>query len=217
MPRGPRILPSEGMFHLIGRGNNRAKLFRHRTDFFRFKQTILRFLPKDLCAIQHYALMSTHFHLLAWVSETHRLASMMKALMVSYQHFYRRRHSYSGHLWHSRFRSIHIANENQWLQCARYIELNPVHAGICRDPGQYRWTSYHFHAFGVCDSLIRIVFPVHGVAKRKRGVRNLAYQELVRAGIDLDYHRLRRLFERERFEGYRAKSSKKTEKGKIVL
>ncbi|MFH1829530.1 MAG: transposase [Pseudomonadota bacterium] len=208
MPRSARILPSEGMLHLIGRANNKEKLFRHRVDFLRFKNTLHRFLHKDQCAIQHYAFMHTHFHLLAWVARTERLAALMKAVMVSYQYYYSRRYSYKGHLWHSRYRSIIISDDSQWLQCARYIELNPVYAGICKDPKEYCWTSYRHHAYGAYDPLIYEVFTVPGESKWRRGRQNSAYQEFVRAGIDLDYRRLKREFEQKRYDVDKAKVPK---------
>ena len=121
MPRGPRILPDVGMFHLIARGNNSVHVLRHRVDFLHFKRVLARFL-RGVCAIHHYAMMGTHFHLLAWVEDTNRLASIMKAALISYQRYYSRRYGYKGHLWHSRYRSILMKDENQWVQCARYIE-----------------------------------------------------------------------------------------------
>lgn len=199
MPRGARILPDNGMFHLIARGNNGVKVFRHRYDFLQFKKILLRFVPQANFSIQHYAFMNTHFHLLAWLEDTKILATAMKAILVSYQHYYRRRYGYKGHLWHSRFRSIIMTSDEQWLQCARYIELNPVYADICRNPKDYYWTSYHYHAMGKLDPLINIAKFFSGETEWKKGVENVAYREFVTAGIDLDYQYLKKQFERENF------------------
>ena len=190
MPRGPRHLPEAGMFHLIARGNNGVCICRNREDFSHLKRTILRFTPNTEVAVHHYALMHTHFHLLAWVEDTNVLASVMKALLVSYQLYYRRKYPYNGHLWHSRFRSILMKDEAQWLQCARYIELNPVYAGICQDPKEYRWTSYHHYTFGKSDSFIRTKLHLSGMN---------TWKQFVLAGIDLDYQKLKRELEQERF------------------
>lgn len=208
MPRGPRLLPESGMFHLIGRGNNGVRLFRHPLDFRRFKRILITFFPPSVCAIQHYALMPTHFHILAWVEDTRHLAAGMKACCVSYHHSYRRRYPYRGHLWHGRFRSILIEQEEHWLQCARYIELNPVHAGLCCMPDDYPWTSYHFHARGGDDFLLHIARPMPGMPTWQRGVENRSYQEFVRAGVDIDYQRLKKQFERERFDFSRGYTSR---------
>lgn len=208
MPRGPRNLPDCAMLHLIGRGNNGVRVFRHRSDFLHFKRTLLRFIPRAIVSIQHYALMHTHFHLLVWVEDTEVLASTMKAVQVSYQHYYRRRYGYKGHLWHSRFRSIIIKSDEQWLQCARYIELNAVYAGICKYPANYMWTSYHYHALGRPDPLISIAIPLIGESEWKQGTKNTAYYDFVIAGIDLDYQRLKKEFESERFEQKTDPSSK---------
>ena len=178
------------MFHLIARGNNGIHVCRNREDFFHLRHTILRFTPNTEIAVHHYVFMHTHLHLLAWVEDTSMLASVIKAILVSYQHYYRRKYPHTGHLWHSRFRSVLMKDENQWLQCARYIELNPVHAGICQDPKDYRWTSYCHYAFGKSDSFIRTKLHLSGMT---------AWKQFVLAGIDLDYQKLKREFECEQF------------------
>lgn len=143
--------------------------------------------------------MHTHFHLLAWVENTKQVAPLMKAINISYHHYYHRKYKYCGHLWHSRYRSIIINNESQWLQCGRYIELNPVHAGLCNDPKNFPWSSYHYHAYGKNDYLIRTDMPLLGTFKRQAGLENHAYQEFIKAGIDIDYQRLKNEFEKEKF------------------
>ncbi|MBI4211862.1 MAG: transposase [Deltaproteobacteria bacterium] len=188
MPRGPRLLPAEGIFHLIARANHTVRAFRQSLDFIVFKKRLLRFSMQAGIMIHHYVLMNTHFHLLARVDDTKLLAPTMKALLLSYHHYYRRKYAYKGHLWHSRYRSIIIANEEQKLQCARYIELNPVHAKLCNDPQSYRWSSYHHYAFGTADELIVDAEPT----PRER----LLYQQFVVSGIDLDYQHLKKQYER---------------------
>lgn len=186
------------MLHLIGRGNDSIRLFRNRRDFFRFKQTLLRFLRREHMAIHHYALMHTHFHLLAWVPNTERLAAAMKAMAISYEHSYRRKYRHKGHLWHSRYRSIVIMDDAHWLQCGRYIELNPVHAGICRDPKNFPWSSYHYYAHGREDELIQPEkHPPLEIIGEKEWRRE--YRNFILAGIHMDYEKMKKRYERECF------------------
>ena len=196
MPRKPRILPESGMLHLIARSNNRVPLLKDRYDFFRMKDLLLKICPPALISIHHYSLMNTHIHLLAWVENTEILHPVIKSLTVSYHHYYTKKYKYRGHLWHGRFKSVLIENEFHWLQCGRYIEINAPHAGICKDPRDYPWSSYHYYADGVFDPLISQVKIPDGIERWKLGRKNTCYREFILAGIDLDYQKLKKQYER---------------------
>jgi putative transposase len=159
------------------------------------KRIIRRYTWDSLFFIHHYVLMNTHVHLLAWSENTGDLARTIKAMLLSYHHYFRKRYAYKGHLWHSRYRSKVIVDENQWLQCGRYIELNPVHAGICSFPEEYLWSSYNYYANGKDDSLLRPIMHPNGVLIHSSDRENVRYREFLHAGIDLDYHILKKKFE----------------------
>lgn len=200
MPRTARILPPSSMLHLIGRGNNDTRLFRRYADFLHFERTLFSYIRDSRVFIHHYILMHTHFHLLAWVEDTNILAGIIKSACLSYYHHYTKKYEYKGHLWHGRFRSIIINSEPQWLQCGRYIELNPVYAGICKDPSDYNWSSYHYYAKGKKDSLLRPIFYPLGDVKHRTGQANNAYREFILSGIDFEYQEQKKFFEKENFE-----------------
>ena len=195
MPRTARNLPPSAMLHLICRGNNNLRVFRNRNDFVQISNTIRRFVLCSELYIHNYVFMRTHFHLLAWAEDTRAVPMIIKAVTLSYHHYYRRKYTYRGHLWHSRYRSVVIRDEGQWLQCGRYVELNPVHAGICGDPGDYPWSSYHYYAHGKDDPLLQPVMRLAGMAVRKAGVVDSEYQDFIRAGIDLDYQLIKKRYE----------------------
>lgn len=190
------------MLHVIAKSNARRRIFHRDGDFcnFLFRLRLRLRLHASQCWVHHYALMHTHVHLLIWCEDTGFLATLMKSVLVSYHHYYERTYEYHGNLWHGRYRSIVIEEESHFLQCGRYIELNPVHAGVCKDPGRYRWTSYHHYAFGRPDSIVRPRF-YEGVWRE--GVADVEYQQFVRAGIDMDYQRMKKLYEREEKEALR--------------
>ncbi len=124
--------------------------------------------------------MKTHLHFLIYAADTSTVAPAMKALLVTYWHYYHRQYEHRGHLWNSRYRSIHIASDEQLLQCSRYIEANPVHAQIVRDPGEYEWSSYpHYHQ-GRVDPLITPNPLLADYTAQE-------YADFVRGGIDHDY------------------------------
>ncbi len=199
MPRHARILPQSAMLHIIGRANNNVQLFQDSNDFQQFVATMLRYTQNEAFYIHHYTLMHTHFHLLAWVVDTTILSSLMLGVQLSYHHYYRKQYSYKGHLWHSRFRSIVIKDDAHWIQCGRYIELNPVHARLCNKPEDFTWSSYHYYAYGRYDPLVRAVRHERILIPKELNCENDHYQEFVLSGIDLDYHELKKRYERGRF------------------
>lgn len=187
-----RILPADGFFHLIARGNNDTRVCRNRRDFLELKRRLFAYCTAVAIEVYKYAIMHTHYHLLAWVPDTALLGKSMQALQLSYHHYYRRQYHYKGHLWQSRYRSILIENESHLHQCGRYHELNAVFAGLVAKPDAYPWTSYHYYAFGRPDFLITpsALFATPDEAARR------AYREFVHAGIDVDYQRQKRMFEK---------------------
>ncbi len=188
------------MLHIIGRSNNKVPLFNVDEDREHFKATLLKYSISSQLYIHNYTLMDTHFHSMMWAEDTRTIAPAMKALTVSYHHYYCKRYEYRGHLWHGRFRSVIISSMEQMLQCGRYIELNCVYARICVHPKDYTWSSYHYHAHGKHDPLIQqVMYPSQSIAWRP-GLENKQYQEFVLAGIDLDYQMLKKQFEHEKHQ-----------------
>lgn len=192
MPRSLRNLQSQSMIHFIGRANNDLPLFRRHADYKKFRRTLFQFTHDQQFFIHHYALMRTHVHILAWIEEAASTPDIIKSIALSYYHYYRRRYKIKGHLWHGRYRSIAIQNESHWLQCGRYIELNPVHAGICKDPAKYPWSSYHYYASGKKDALVRARFHAENDTSDKME----EYRNFIMAGIDMDYQRLKHQYEK---------------------
>ena len=197
MARRPRQLPAEGMFHLIGRANHTERLFRHEVDFLAFFSILKRLMPPRDFFIRNYTLMHTHYHLVAWIENTANLASYIKSLHLTYYYYYLKRYGYRGHLWHSRYRSIPIESEEQRVHCGRYVEINPVHAGICRDPVDYKWSSARYYVNGEPDPLIRLMDPAEEKSLMQKSVRE-GYRRFLLAGIDMNYQALKREFECEK-------------------
>lgn len=94
------------------------------------------------CAVHAYCLMTNHVHLLMTPSSAEACASLMRDLGQRYVQYFNRRHGRTGTLWEGRFRSCVAESARYVLACYRYIELNPVRAGMVDHPAQYRWSSY---------------------------------------------------------------------------
>jgi len=157
--------------------------------------------------------MTNHVHLLA---SARRLEDGLSRMM---QHLGRRfvqhvNHAYrrSGTLWEGRYKASLVDSEQYFLRCCRYIELNPVRAGMVKNPSAYRWSSYRHHAFGITD---RVVSTHEQYARLGRSAedRQLAYRALFRAELDGEtLEAIRDSANRgwplgsERFKGYRARA-----------
>lgn len=141
MPRGPRIHAAGGIYHVTARGNRRAHIFRCEQDLMLF----LRFL--SLAADRHgwrcwaYCLLPNHFHL---VLETPlpNLSLGMQWLNGTYASWFNDRHGLTGHVFQGRFHAVLVETDSHALELARYVVLNPVRAGLCEYPGEWRWSSY---------------------------------------------------------------------------
>ncbi len=98
--------------------------------------------------------MSNHFHLLVHFDHPERLSPVMAGLHVAYWHHYRRRYGLVGHLFQNRFRSPVIDTDAYLLTCGRYIERNPVEAGLAAEAWSYPWSSARAYALGEGDALL---------------------------------------------------------------
>jgi putative transposase len=98
--------------------------------------------------------MPNHVHLLLTPDEDFGVSRMMQQLGRKYVYYYNFTHSRTGTLWEGRFRSSVIATTRYLLACHRYIEMNPVRAGLASHPRDFEWSSYRTNALGQSSSLI---------------------------------------------------------------
>ena len=183
MPRPLRFVLPGHTLHVIQRGNNRGPCFDDDEDRKRYLTVLLRASDRARCAIHAYVLMSNHVHLLVTASDASAAARMMQVMGPAYVRYFNRRHGRTGTLWEGRYRSGLIDSERYFLQCSRYIEMNPVRAGIVIEPGAYRWSSFRSNALGEFDSLVRR-HPVYLALGRENAARREAYRALFDVGLD---------------------------------
>lgn len=154
MPRKSRELVDGGIYHVYSRGNNFQKLYRQREDCQIFLQLIQKTKTTFLFDVFHYCLMPNHYHLLLKIMRGDDLPRIMHSVLLSYTRYYKKAYGFKGHVFASRFRSPLIQEESYYLQCGRYIERNPVKAGIVKDVWEYECSSAGHYAFGRRDDLI---------------------------------------------------------------
>lgn len=154
MARLPRIEVAGVAQHVIQRGNNRQACFLQDRDREFYLGSLKRALNDYDCDLHAYVLMSNHVHMLMTPGEAGRVARVMQSLGRRYVRYFNETHERTGTLWEGRYRSSLVDSEHYALACYRYIELNPVRAGLVATPDRYRWSSYLCNALGEADYLI---------------------------------------------------------------
>ena len=148
MPRHLRAQLDGFPLHVRQRGINREVTFLDSSDYELFLGLLAELTPKSGCDVHAYVLMPNHVHLLLSPAQVARASWLMKNLCQRYAQVFNRRHKRTGSMWEGRFRSSAVDTDAYLLTCQRYIELNPVRAGIVDTPSQYPWSSFATNALG---------------------------------------------------------------------
>lgn len=154
MARPPRLSLASYPHHVIRRGNNRQAIFPEPKDY-EFCLECLR-EAKRKYGVRLYAnvLMRNHLHLLAEPEHDGALGAFMQSIGRRYVRYFNDTYRRTGTLWAGRFKSAVVNRDDYLIRCSRYIELNPVRAGMVTHPRDYRWSSYHRRALGRADDLL---------------------------------------------------------------
>lgn len=123
-------------------------VFRDERDRAVYRKAMFAAAEKSGCSIHAYVLMSNHVHLLLTPARADAPGRMMRRLGAAYVRRFNDRYGRTGTLWEGRFRSTVIDSELYFFECSRYVELNPVRAGITNDPASFAWSSYQHNALG---------------------------------------------------------------------
>ncbi len=169
--------------HIIQRGNNRQVCFACDQDMAFYARLLHQYSTKFSVSLHAWVFMTNHVHLLASPHATDAVSNMMQAIGRRYVRYFNREYRRSGTLWEGRFKSSLVQTETYLLQCQRYIELNPVRAGMVSDPAEYTWSSYQRHALGkrVQMSTPHIEYLSLG---KTDSIRQDAYRKLFQAHVD---------------------------------
>jgi|SRR5688572_24518022 len=183
MPRTARtVLPGIAL-HIVQRGNNRNACFFSDGDRLAYLRLLLEYSRLARCSVHAYCLMTNHVHLLVTPSEPDGCGHLMKSVGQHYVEHVNRVHGRTGTLWEGRFKSSIAASAKYVLACYRYIELNPVRAGLSKDPGEYQWSSYGCNAQGRPDSLVSAHSAYAGLQETSE-LRQRAYSSLFDVPLD---------------------------------
>ena len=156
MARRPRIFISGLSHHVIQRGNNRADMFNTDSDYELYLYALNDAAIRFRVAVHGYACMTNHVHLMLTPASADGIPKMMQAVGRRYVYHFNHCHGRTGGLFDGRYRDLIVDTDEYWFTCMRYVELNPVRAGLVSIPDHYRWTSYAAHAFGALDRLVTL-------------------------------------------------------------
>jgi REP element-mobilizing transposase RayT len=141
MARPLRLQFENAVYHVMARGHERSQIFRSDSDFDRFLHVLADVVRDHGWYVHAYCLMPNHYHLLLETPRG-RLSEGMRGINGRYAQWFNNRHERTGHLFESRFRSILVDKEAYLLELTRYIVLNPVRAGLCHTPEDWRWSNF---------------------------------------------------------------------------
>jgi len=141
MPRAPRVQADDLVYHVTARGSRRLEIFEDVLDYARFERMLEAVVRERGWLIYAYCQMPNHYHLLLRTPEAD-ISDGMCWLNGVYARWFNAKHNYTGHVFEKRFHTVLVRCNVHLLTVASYIPLNPVRAGLCRNAGDWRWSSY---------------------------------------------------------------------------
>lgn len=176
MPRIARVIAAGYPHHVVQRGNNREDVFFADEDRKQYLGFLVKYAAKWNVGIIAYCLMTNHVHLLVRPQGEQALSKMMQGLTLCYTQYRNRTNGRTGRLWESRYHSSIIDKENYLWAVARYIEQNPLRAGMVKRAEEYRYSSAKAHVKGIDDGIVsEALFDPS---------RRTDYRDLLRTGMD---------------------------------
>ncbi|MCF6252322.1 MAG: transposase [Methylococcaceae bacterium] len=182
MARLPRYFVKGQPQHIIQRGNNRELIFVHDDDYKFYLECLLSAINKNKLSVHAYVLMTNHVHILASPETETSISKTFQSVGRRYVQYFNYTYKRTGTLWEGRYKATVIDSDQYLLTCMRYIELNPVRAGMVEQPSEYPWSSYAANAEGKKNKLIKLhkVFRQMGTSEEKR---QSAYRQLFQLAI----------------------------------
>lgn len=179
MPRGARLLENDCYYHILTRGNDRKRLFRYKQDYTYFVNLAQYYLLKYPVSIYHYCLMDNHVHFLIRAIRAEHIPKFFQVILQSYVAYFRKKYDHTGYLFQNRYKSYFIDKETYLLECARYIERNPIRAKLTDAPSGYKWSSYLYYAEGLKDDIIKTPNPMYMQLAETDAERRRVYKDYI--------------------------------------
>ncbi len=145
MPRSTRIEYPGALYHVTARGVQQGAIFVDDRD----RGCLLAILARTLAACEArafaFCLMGNHYHFVLQTRQAN-LSVLMHRVNSLYSLTFNRRHGRRGHVFEGRFKALHVDRDAYLIEVCRYVDLNPVRAGLVASPEQWAWSSFRAHA-----------------------------------------------------------------------
>jgi putative transposase len=143
MPRSKRITKGNIVYHALNRANGRLRIFKKARDFEAFEEILAEGQDRFDMRMCGYCIMGNHWHLVLWPKEDGDLSQFMKWITVTHSHRWHGAHGTvgCGHLYQGRYKSFPVQSNSYYLTLMRYVECNPLKAGLVEKAGQWPWSS----------------------------------------------------------------------------
>jgi putative transposase len=182
MPRKPRLHIDGGYYHVILRGNHRNPIFFTSADRELFAALVADNIERFGLRVHAFCWMSNHVHLLMQVGSVPLARAMMRIAGSFARHMQKHQHT-SGHFFERRYRAILVDADEYMLELVRYIHLNPVRAGMVKDPAAYSWSGHRSYLGTHSIPWLTTDFVLSMFASEMRSARE-AYGRFISAGVD---------------------------------
>jgi putative transposase len=148
MPRIARFKINNAIYHIFNRGNQRQEVFLDDEDFQTFLSIAAYYKLKYGFKNYHFILIPNHFHFLWGIENAEIMPKAMKEISLAYTKAHHRKYDTVGYLWQGRYKSMIVDKERYLDRLGGYIERNALRSGLVKNPGQWKWSSYRFYAYG---------------------------------------------------------------------
>jgi putative transposase len=143
MPRAPRIDVAGIAYHTLNRAQGRHVLFQNESDFAAFERVLQEALTREAVRILAYCVMPNHWHLVLWPERDGAVSAFIQWLSMTHT---QRWHAYhksagTGHVYQGRYKSFPVREDEHLIAVCRYVERNPLDAGLVRRAEDWRWSS----------------------------------------------------------------------------
>ena len=150
MPRALRSYDNDAVLHVVNRGNDRRQLFAGERDYRAFLGLVAWAQARASLRLLAYVLMPNHWHLVVWPHSPAQLSRFMHDLTGAHAAIIRTETGTkgTGHIYQDRYHACVVDSDVRYCRTMRYVEANPVHAGLVRRAEQWRWSSLHERLWG---------------------------------------------------------------------
>ncbi len=202
MGREKRTQLVGGIYHIISKGNTGKKIFIDDIDRKFFLKNLAKNSNDFDTTIFSYVMMGNHYHILLRTNKNN-LSDFMHRLNTTYSHRFNYMHGLTGHLFHDRYKSFLVEDDQYFVAAMRYIAINPVVAGMVDKAEKYEWGSYrylfennHYSWLHIGEALSLVDMPVRDFVKiSEEKLDSLEFKKFEAGNDDMDYKEIIRYVE----------------------